>query len=63
VNPKIQNNKLTDSDVAQIRDLIDYRNELREKYSAVTNVALAEKFSVSASQIERISRFNAWHHV
>lgn len=54
------NAKLTDEDVEQIRQLIDWKKEEIARINSIAScAALAEKFDVSKHTIERIGSYNA----
>jgi len=55
--------KLTEDDVALIRQLVDERERLRSEASALTNARLAEKFGVHVRTIDRVTTRENWGHV
>jgi len=55
--------KLTEEDIKHIFELVDYRNELREKANQLSNKGLAEKFGVHKSTIEKVLMGQIWRHV
>jgi len=57
------NAKLTEEDVTLIRQLIRDREHHREQLRRLTNRAIAEKFDVTHSCIDKISAGEAWIHV
>lgn len=54
--------KLDERDAAAIRELVEYREQLRAKASALSNRALADKFGVHRRTIERLIAGETWGH-
>ena len=59
----LPHSKLTNDDVLLIRELIEYRDMLRQEASKLTNAKIAEKFGVHFRTIDRISAGENWTHV
>ncbi len=55
--------KLDEDDVRLIRSIVADRTELDRRRAAMTNRALAEKFGVTHSCIDKITEGMAWAHV
>jgi len=55
--------KLTNDDVLLIREVVEYRNKLKEELSQMTNKKLAEKFDVHYRTIDRVTAGENWCHV
>jgi len=55
--------KLTDEDVLYIREVVDKRNELRERLKLMTNKHLAKQLGVHYRTIDRVTAFENWTHV
>ena len=55
--------KLTDDDVMMIRQLVEYRDELKRKASELTNKRIADKFSVHQRTIDKLIHGRTWSHV
>lgn len=60
---QLPSSKLTEEDVRLIHSLANEREALREQLRNMSNAALAEKFEVSASTIDKIVNGSAWRHV
>lgn len=55
--------KLTNEDVLQIREIVEYRDKLKAELSTLTNKKIAEKFDVHYRTIDRITAFENWTHI
>lgn len=55
--------KLTEDDVRALRAIAAERRELLDRLVAISNRALAEKFEVKQSCIERVIYGQTWTHV
>jgi len=55
--------KLTEADVALIRQIVAERENAKRQLQYVTNAALARKFGVHKNTIDRITNGESWGHV
>ena len=55
--------KLTNDDIASIRELVEHRRKLLDEAKAITNMKLARKFGVSVSNINKIAMGYTWRHL
>lgn len=55
--------KLTEDDVRALRAIVAERRQLLDRLAAISNKALAEKFDVKESCIERVIYGQTWTHV
>lgn len=55
--------RLTDGDVLVLRQIAAERRTLLARLAAISNRALAEKFDVTPSCIERVIYGQTWSHV
>jgi predicted XRE-type DNA-binding protein len=55
--------KLTEEDIVNIRALVEHRSTLLTEARTLSNAALAEKFGVSRSTINKIAMGETWGHV
>ena len=55
--------KLTEGDVAMIRELVAERNYHKRQAAELTNSKIAEKFGVHVRTIDRVTTGENWGHV
>lgn len=52
--------KLTEEQVREIRDLLDEREEIRERAAELTIQKIADRYKVDRTTITRIGNFQCW---
>ncbi len=55
--------KLTNADILNIRELVEYRENLKKELSSLTNAKIAEKFDVHLRTIDKVTAGVSWWHV
>ena len=55
--------KLDESDVRNIRELVDHREKLRAELKHLTNKSIASKFEVHIRTIDKVVSGFTWGHV
>ena len=54
--------KLTNEDAQLIRDVVSYRRSLLDEARKISDAALAEKFGVTKSTINKVGKGHSWIH-
>ena len=55
--------KIDERDVVQIRELLAYRQKLRDEIAQLTTQKIGEKFDVSSATVKNIATGRNWSHV
>lgn len=55
--------KLTNDDVLYIREIVEKRDELKDRLKLMTNKHLAKQLGVHHRTIDRVTAFENWNHV
>jgi hypothetical protein len=55
--------KLDEHDVELIREIVEYRERLKQELKALSNASLADKFGVHIRTIDKITSGESWIHV